>query len=161
MNATLERERGAAPDRVDVIQHGLGAFPRAECPVTHRFTPGLYAREIFMPRGVMVVSRIHKTEHPFAVLQGTALVWTEETGVITLKAGHVGITKPGTRRVLYMPEDCRWVTFHPTTETDLDKLQEELTETPDVSYLDNAEQAFPGVRQMLEAAGINITKEET
>jgi quercetin dioxygenase-like cupin family protein len=126
----------AAQHRVDLIQRFLADCPPAECPVTNRFTPGLYSREIFMPAGTAIVSRVHKTEHQFAVLAGEALVWTEKGGVERLKAGHVGITKPGTRRVLYIPKDCRWVTFHPTNETDLQKLQDELTETPDVSHID-------------------------
>lgn len=125
-----------AQQQVDMIQRGLEAFPPADCPVVNRFTPGLYAREIFMPAGTAVVSRRHKTEHPFVVLSGRALVWTEETGVIELKAGQVGITKPGTRRVLYLPEDTRWITFHPTMTTDMDALQAELTETPDVSEIE-------------------------
>ncbi len=52
------------------------------------------------------------------------------------------------------------MTFHPTPETDLDKLQEQLTETPDVSYLDKATSAFPGVWRNLMTDGIKLTKEE-
>jgi len=135
MNALREPEA----QRVDMIQHALGKLPAVECPLVHRFTPGLYTREIFMPAGTAIVSRIHKTEHPYVVLTGRALVWTAEAGVVTLTAGAVGITKPGTRRVLYVTEDCRWLTFHPTTETDMDKLQAELTDTPDVSYFDGGD----------------------
>ena len=119
MNALREPEA----QRRDMIQHALGKLPAVECPLVHRFTPGLYTREIFMPAGTAIVSRIHKTEHPYVVLT----------------AGAVGITKPGTRRVLYVTEDCRWLTFHPTTETDMDKLQAELTDTPDVSYFDGGD----------------------
>jgi hypothetical protein len=125
--------------RVDVAQRLLADLPPAELPLIHRFTPGLYSREIFMPKGTMIVSRVHKTEHPYAVLQGKALVWCPDAeDAEVLAAGHIGITMAGTRRVLYILEDCRWVTFHPTKETDLAKLQDELTETPDVSYLDSA-----------------------
>lgn len=138
---------------VDAIQWQLGKLPAVECPVTHRFTPGLYVREIFMPAGAAVVSRVHKTEHPYVVLEGRALVWTEEAGVVEVKAGQVGITKPGTRRVLYLPENCRWATFHPTTETDLQKLQDELTATPDVSYLDATNGGeFPRILEALREA---------
>lgn len=130
--------RSETQRRVDCVQHALGKLPPVECPLVHRFTPGLYVREILMPKGTGIVSRVHKTEHPYVVLAGRARVWTEEQGVVELSAGAVGITKPGTRRVLYILEDCRWLTFHPTQETDLDKLQAELTDTPDVSYLDAA-----------------------
>ena len=139
--------RSPAQQRVDVLQHDLAQFPPGEFPLTHRFTPGLYAREIFMPAGSLVVSRVHKTEHPYVVLSGRVRVWTEEGGVVEISGPHVGITKPGTRRVVFILEDCRWITFHPTTETDLEQLRVELTDTPDVSYV---RQLDPAVAQALK-----------
>lgn len=143
MPEALTTERAPAQQRVDAIQFHLGKFPPVDCPVTHRFTPGLYTREIFMPKGSAVVSRVHKTEHPYVVVMGRALVWTEEGGVVEVGAGTVGITRAGTRRVLYIQEDCRWLTFHPTKETDLAKLQDELTHTPDVSYIGELNPQIP------------------
>jgi hypothetical protein len=128
--------------RVDWLQHSLGKLPPVELPLQHTFTPGLYTRTLTMPKGTVVVSRVHKTEHPFVVSQGRAAVWSQEHGVQEIKAPFVGVTKPGTRRVLFIHEDCIWSTFHPTPETDLDKLQAELTETPDVNYIDAMPESF-------------------
>lgn len=114
--------------QVDRLQSTLAKLPQTEMPVVHRFTPGLYVREIFMPKGTLVISKIHKTEHPYVVSKGHAAVWTEEAGVVQIKAPHCGITKPGTRRILYIHEDCIWTTFHPTTETDLDKIEAQVIE---------------------------------
>lgn len=127
--------------RIDVMHYALQELPQVECPLVHRFTPGMYSREIFMPAGTLVVSRQHKTEHQYAVLTGRAMVNVPGEGVKILEAGHVGVTKPGTRRALYILDDCKWVTFHPTQETDLEKLQEELTFTPDVGYVENDPEA--------------------
>lgn len=87
-----------------------------ELPVIHRFTPGLYAREIFMPAGTLLTSRVHNTEHPYVVISGVARVYIPGVGLQRLEAGHVGITKAGTRRLLFIEEDCRWITFHPLVE---------------------------------------------
>ena len=138
----------SAQQKVDVLQFSLGQLPQVECPLVHRFTPGLYTREIFMPKGTLIISRVHKTEHPFAVLAGRATVWAEDGGVVTVEAGHLGITQPGTRRMLYILEDCRWATFHPTTETDLAKLQDELTSTPDVGHLEGWGEAQALLRRL-------------
>lgn len=115
-------------DKVDAIHRFCTTLPPADCPVTHRFTPGLYVREIFMPKGSLVISKIHRTEHPFVVLSGEAAVWDERNGVQSLRAGHVGITQPGTRRILYIKEDCRWVTFHPTSSTDVAAIEQDIIE---------------------------------
>jgi len=151
-----ELRRSSEQFRVDCLQAALGKLPAVECPLLHRFTPGLYTREIFMPAGTMVVSRIHKTEHPYAVLAGRALVWTADAGVVEIKAGHIGITTPGTRRVLLIAEDCRWVTFHPTSETDLAKLQDELTVTPDVTYAAGDLDALKILEQLQAAARLTL-----
>jgi hypothetical protein len=111
---------------VDQIQMAMSDMPQQECPLDHAFTPGLYSRTIFMPAGTLIVSKIHKTEHQYVISAGKVRVWTREQGVVHLEAPHVGITKPGTRRVLYIDEDCVWTTFHPTDETDLDKIEEQL-----------------------------------
>lgn len=132
--------------RIDAMQYAFQDAPQADCPLTHRFTPGMYCRELLMPAGTLVVSRQHKTEHPYVVLSGRAMVSVPGEGVKVLEAGHVGITKPGTRRALYILEDCRWITFHPTKETNLAALQEELTYTPDVSYIEGDAEA----REMIE-----------
>ncbi len=82
-----------------------------DAPLRHIFTPGLYTREIFMPKGSLIVSRIHNTTHTFVVSKGHAAVLVD--GVVEhIKAPYTGITKPGTRRVLFIHEDCIWTTFH-------------------------------------------------
>ena len=43
---------------------------------------------------------------------------TDKTELLT--AWHHGITYPGTRRVLFIHEDCRWTTFHPTNRIGYD-----------------------------------------
>ncbi len=87
-----------------------------DCPLTHRFTPELYIREIFMPAGSFIVSKIHRTEHPFIVSKGKVTVITEVDGEVLIEAPHTGITKPGTRRVLYCHEDTVWITVHSIKE---------------------------------------------
>lgn len=128
MNATPATTETTHAHVVDTIQAQLAKLPQLDLPLTHRFTPGLYIREIFMPKGSLVVSKIHKTEHPFVVSHGHAAVWTEETGVVQIKAPYIGITKPGTRRILFIHEDCIWTTFHPTTETDVAKIEAQIIE---------------------------------
>jgi len=114
--------------RIDSLERAMLSGPPVHLPVVHRFTPGLYAREIFMPAGTLLTSKIHNTEHPYLVLSGVARVYIPGRGVVEVKAGHVGVTYPGTRRVLYILEDCRWITFHPLTDTEEEQRLAEATE---------------------------------
>lgn len=117
----------AEPNAIDQLEASLAGLPAAVMPVTHRFTPGLYIREIFIPKDTLLTSMEHKTEHPFVISKGRIGVrsGTEET---IYEAPYTGITKPGTRRVLYAFEDTIWTTFHPTKETDVEKIAAEILE---------------------------------
>jgi hypothetical protein len=107
-------------------------FPLADCPLVHRFTEGLYVREIFMPAGSLITSKIHKTQHQYFILKGAVSVWIEEGKEEYIQAPYIGITEPGTRRVLYVWEDCIWATSHPNPDNEnLEQIEERIIEKHD------------------------------
>jgi uncharacterized cupin superfamily protein len=85
----------------------------AESSWQHTFTKGLYTRKMYMGAGYYT-SKIHLTEHQFAVLAGEIAVSIDANEAIVYRAGDTGITKPGTRRLLYVPNFCIWMTIHAT-----------------------------------------------
>lgn len=100
-------------DRLDELEVAmLENCEPVHCLTTHRFTDGMYIREIFMPAGSLITSKIHKTEHPYIVSYGKVAVSIDSEDWNEIIAPYTGITKPGTRRVLYIIEDCIWTTFH-------------------------------------------------
>jgi hypothetical protein len=100
-------------DRLDELEVAmLENFEPVHCLTTHKFTDGMYIREIFMPAGSLITSKIHKTEHPYIVSYGKAAVSIDGDDWDEITAPYTGITIPGTRRVLYIIEDCIWTTFH-------------------------------------------------
>lgn len=113
----------------------LDNFPVIDCPVTNRFTDGLYVREIFMPAGAFITSKIHKTQHQFFVLKGKAIVWIDGVEQ-TIEAPYIGATEPGTRRVLYILKDTIWATSHPNPDNEtLEQLEERIIQKNDNPYL--------------------------
>lgn len=114
--------------KIDVLEAEMRLMPPCVAPVEHFFTPGLYCRRIEMPKGSLITSKIHRTEHPYFVLAGKAAVWDGENGVQIIKAPYFGITKPGTRRVLLIGEDCTWITAHPTAHTDVALIEADIIE---------------------------------
>ena len=98
-------------------------------PLKHRFMHGLYMREILMPAGSIITSRVHRYESPFFIAAGKVIVVSENEGNVIYCAPHAGITQPGTRRILLMLEDTTWITVHPNPDdhTDVAALVDELT----------------------------------
>lgn len=101
----------------------VASCPIVECPLTHRFVPGLYCREILMPAGSLVTSKIHKTEHFFTILEGSGYVWNNGEAKPYKACGQIEVTKPGTRRIIFTIEDTRWATFHVHDSQDLDEIE--------------------------------------
>lgn len=117
------------PNAIDRAELEISKLQPVEAPLIHTFTPGLYVRQILMRAGSVLTSRIHKTTHPFIILTGEISVISENER-ITYKAPYIGITLPGTRRVLYAHTDTVWLTVHanPNDIEDPDELVEQITD---------------------------------
>ena len=50
-----------------------GELTEQECPVTHRFSDGCYLREILMPKGTLIVGKVHGTQHFNIIISGKCL----------------------------------------------------------------------------------------
>ena len=94
-------------------------------PVKHTFADSCYVREIFNPAGQLIVTKIHKKEHPFFLMKGKMSILTEN-GVVELEAPHHGITKPGTKRIIYTHTDCVFITVHGTDKKTPEEAEEEV-----------------------------------
>ena len=94
-------------------------------PVKHTFAGGCYIREIFNPAGLILVTKIHKKEHPFFLMKGKMSILTED-GVKTIQAPHNGVTPPGTKRVIFTHEDCVFITVHATDKTTSEEVEEDV-----------------------------------
>lgn len=93
-------------------------------PLRHWLTPGVYAREIHLAAGTLVVGKIHRHEHLNIISKGSVTVFTE-FGEETLTAPASFSSKPGTKRAVLTHEDAIWTTIHPnpTNETDIPTLE--------------------------------------
>lgn len=131
---------------LDVLEKEMFKYPQVDCPLVHRFTDGMYIREIFMPAGTTVTSILHKTKHPFVILKGKLSVWNSGK-VDHFEAPYFGITEPGSRRLLVIHEDTTWITFHATDLTDPDEIAEEICDTEVNPILDESERLRCGWRK--------------
>lgn len=123
---TVEKNVDKVRDKiVNLEKMMLQSSARIEIETTHYFTDGIYAREIFIPKGTLLTGKIHKTEHLNVVSKGRIVVMTDE-GMKEVSAPHTMIASPGTKRIGYALEDTVWTTFHGTNEKNLEKLEEQL-----------------------------------
>ena len=85
-----------------------------------------YIREIFMPADQLITTKIHKKLHPFFVMSGRLTIISED-GIKEIKAPYHGITKPGTKRIIYTHEDTVFITVHATDKTTVDEVIKDVS----------------------------------
>jgi hypothetical protein len=83
-------------------------------PLKQHLEGGLYTRELFMPAGNIVISMVHKQNHPSFLLKGKVSFLTDEGTVETITAPHLIHTKEGAQRVLLVHEDTQWCCVYKT-----------------------------------------------
>ncbi|WP_291518414.1 hypothetical protein [Acidovorax sp.] len=103
------------------------ALPQTECPVRHHFAPGVYAREITIPKDTVLVGVVHKRDN-LVVLSAGRLRLVTDDGTVEIAAPHTLLCKAGAKNAAVALEDSVWTNFFATDETDTDKLVELLTE---------------------------------
>lgn len=112
-------------DQIESLEKELLNLPQVECPLKHNFAPGVYMREITMPAGSFIIGHEHLTEHFNVVLTGKARVMID--GVIEdIVAPCYFISKPNVRKVLFILEEMKFATIHPTDETRVEVLESTL-----------------------------------
>jgi quercetin dioxygenase-like cupin family protein len=130
----LEKSIGDKMDEIEakmVANNDLLVFP-----LVHRFTDGLYSRQVELKQGTLVTSKTHKVQHQFFLLSGSVLVWNNDGEAILLQAPYVGITEVNTRRLVYCMEDCVWVTCHPNATNEiLEDIEKIVFEDYDNKFL--------------------------
>lgn len=101
--------------------------PMPDCKLKHIFSDGIYVREVTMPAGSLIVGRIHTTEHLNEVISGECQIFTADEELVIRKGGDIFTSKAGVQKVGLCITDVVWRTIHATNETNIEKLEQELS----------------------------------
>lgn len=133
-------------DQVVALQEIMLQMPQAPGMETeHHFAGGMYCRKITIPKGTVIVSKVHKTEHLFIGCVGELEVAGQgETYII--KPGDIVPSPIGTKRVVFAHTDVVVLTVHKTDKTTADdELEKEMVEIDPNAKYDVNNQPKPGV----------------
>ena len=140
-NDVFSGEQVSAIAKIESLQEEMLNFP-AEVqnmpPVKHYFAPGCYAREMLIPKDCLIIGKIHKHSHLNTIAYGNVAVATFD-GVKQYVGHNTFTSEPGIKRVVLALEDTLWTTYHPTEETDLEKIEDEVIAKSydDTSFLES------------------------
>ena len=111
---------------------------QAELPLKHSFAPGVYAREMEIPAGTLLIGKIHKHKHHNFLMKGSIIVLTEANGVELLQAPLMIVSEEGTQRIGYAVTDTVWTTIHENKDDseDLVVIEERTVVKDKTKYLE-------------------------
>lgn len=107
---------------IERIELAMLMKDQVDCPVIHRFGPGIYIRELFVPADTIAVGHYQKTEHLNIMLTGKVTVLEADGSTREITAPTIFVGKPG-RKIGYVQEPMVWLNVYSTTETDVEKLE--------------------------------------
>lgn len=112
----------------DLIDSGVTESTLEDCTLKHYFTPVdekygccTYAREMLIPKGTLIIGKIHRHQHLNFISKGRVTVFTE-FGEKKLEGPCTFISEVGLKRAVYAEEDTLWTTVHLTEFTGEDQL---------------------------------------
>ena len=121
-NGLTESERALARRDILNLQAVMQTMPQIQEELHHHFANGVYAREMRIPEGTVVVGKTHRYACINFIMQGIAEVRSHE-GSMRIEAPAVFTSGPGTKRAIYAVTNLIWVTAHPAETEDLDELE--------------------------------------
>lgn len=108
-----------------IIKATPGTYGEDPFPLVHTFINGLYVRQVTVPARILTVTKIHAVEHVFFLQKGTVSILTE-SGIISHTAPYQGVTKVGTKRIIYHHDEVIFTTVHPTNKTTVAEVEAEI-----------------------------------
>ena len=133
MNEIKTIEEMTNHEVVNALEIEMRKMPQLDLPIKHYFSPGIYARELFIPAGTWLTGKVHKFEHLNIMSQGDMSVLTEN-GMKRVQAPFTIVSPAGTKRIAFAHTDTVWTTICATEETNLDKIENLLVANSDAEY---------------------------
>lgn len=123
----LKRTDLSWPEKVGALAVRFKEKGDVLCPVSHRFVPGMYIREMFIPRGTYFIGRAHRVGHKVTLDAGSVRLISEHSENV-LQAPTELNTVPYYMMVFEALTDVWGSTYHPNPSNcrDIDKLEADI-----------------------------------
>ena len=126
----VQKAKPTARQKAERMEQAMHDIEQVDCPIEHYFAPGLFAREMTIPKGVCVVGAVHKTTNISCLSAGTVRLITD-AGYVDHTAPKKVLIKAGSKNQWLALDDAVLTNYfpNPDNETDIAKLVERYTES--------------------------------
>lgn len=122
-------------DKVFAVEALMKEQPQVDIEAKHYFSKGVYAREITIPAGTVLVGEIHKFTNLNILSKGEieVLVGGE---IRRIEAPFTIVSPAGTKRIARALSECIWTTVHGTDEVDLAVIEKTFIAKDEQEWLE-------------------------
>lgn len=113
----------------------------------HFFSPGIYTRILYIPKGCLLTGKIHKEPILNIMVKGEISVLLGGE-IIRIRAPYICVSPAGSKKIGYTHEDTIWIGCHGTDEFDLVKIEKRFVaqdENEWLEYFNKIEQLELGI----------------
>lgn len=121
--------KNKSSNREKILQYEelVKELPQVDIPVNHYIHGGMYAREITIPKGIILTGQIYKFDHFDIMISGDITVSTDDDEPRRLTGFNLFKGMSGKKRAGYAHEDTHWITFHPYDGESGEDIQKFIT----------------------------------
>jgi hypothetical protein len=110
----------------------------ARMTVKHYWSYGIYGRELFLPKDVMIAGEIHKYPNMNIICNGDISIFIDGQ-IKRVQAPYIFVAPAGSKRIAYAHEDTVWFMPHRTDEVDVDKIENFFVAHTEDEYIEFVE----------------------
>lgn len=107
-------------DKVMRLENYLLTLPQAVMPMKHYICNGMYYRELFIPKGVVLTGEIHRSAHLCIMLRGDITILSDN-GLKRINEPCCFESEGMIKRAGFAHEDTIFINIHRTDKTDPDE----------------------------------------
>lgn len=145
-NPDFQNNNLVTRDKINAWEALAKTAPQVDLRVEHQFSFGVYARTLYIPRGIILIGQIHKFENLNILLKGKMLVSVGDKMEL-VEAPFTVVSPPNTKRIAEALEDSVWMTVHGTHEKNIEIIE-------DYFIAHNEEEFLAFAQQQLKLPGL-------
>jgi hypothetical protein len=123
----FDPETSFSKEKIRSVIDAMIGMDVVDPPVDHKFADGVYCRTMKIGAGVMVVGKVHKTQHLNIISRGVVHVRIGDS-LQTIVGPHIFVSEAGAQKIVFAETATIWTTVHVTNETDIEKIQDQTVE---------------------------------
>lgn len=125
-------------EMIFALEEQVKNAPQIEIPLEHHFSKGVYAREMRVPPGVLIIGKMHKFQNLNILLSGEVSVLSIDGVYERKQAPWTFVASPGAKRVILAHTETVWTTVLGTDHKDPEQIKDLFT----IKSLDEVEALF-------------------